>query len=95
MKRVYNYGEFPIATKDKTFTPEQKRQVLLDIYKAMASSGKTIPRGIVQQLTVLGMASPATTTHVYVKLSCWLTTTPLSLAGGSHHEKIKTHYADA
>ena len=34
MKRVYNYGEFPIVTYDKTFTPNQEREVLLDIYKA-------------------------------------------------------------
>ena len=34
MKRVYNYGEFPIVTYDKTFTPNQEREVLLDIYEA-------------------------------------------------------------
>ena len=34
MQRVYNYGEFPIVTYDKTFTPNQEREVLLDIYEA-------------------------------------------------------------
>lgn len=34
MKRVYNHGEFPIVTYDKTFTPNQEREVLLDIYEA-------------------------------------------------------------
>ena len=34
LKRVYNHGEFPIVTYDKTFTPNQEREVLLDIYEA-------------------------------------------------------------
>ena len=34
LKRVYNHGEFPIVTYDKTFTPDQEREVLLDIYHA-------------------------------------------------------------
>ena len=34
MQRVRNYGEFPIVTYDTTFTPDQEREVLLDIYEA-------------------------------------------------------------
>jgi len=34
LKRVYRQGEFPIVTYDKTFTPDQEREVLLDIYTA-------------------------------------------------------------
>ena len=34
LKRVYNHGEFPNVTYDKTFTPNQEREVLLDIYEA-------------------------------------------------------------
>ena len=34
MKHVYKHGEFPIVTYDKTFTPDEERKVLLDIYKA-------------------------------------------------------------
>ena len=34
MKRVYKNGEFPIFSYDKTFTPDQERKVLLDIYTA-------------------------------------------------------------
>ena len=34
LKRVYNQGEFPIITYDKTFTLDQEREVLLDIYTA-------------------------------------------------------------
>jgi len=34
LKRVYKDGEFPIVTYDKTFTPDQEREVLLDIYTA-------------------------------------------------------------
>ena len=34
LKRVYDHGEFPVFIYEKSFTPEQEREVLLDIYTA-------------------------------------------------------------
>ncbi|KAL9987503.1 hypothetical protein ACROYT_G001825 [Oculina patagonica] len=34
LQRVYGFGQFPIVVYDTSFTPEQEREVLLDIYSS-------------------------------------------------------------
>ena len=68
-------ASFPLSPTIRLLHPTKKEKLSSTFTKQqMASSGTTRPRGIVQQVTVPGMASPATTTHT-LKLSCWLTTT--------------------